>query len=132
MIQRALCHLCKIENHKTIVYTVKGDIKIIQAQNACGMLHTRFQMVVNSVEGGRGEQGRDGATAVRLVFGLSGKLKMLRNLKMKGSWPYVTQALLWEDGLVATCRTGWEGRRPRLKPGCGAEKGNEGEDESDF
>lgn len=84
MIQRALCHLCKIENHKTILYTVKGDIKIIEAQNACGMLHTRFQMVVNSGEGGRREQGRDGATAVRLVSGLSGKLKMLRNLKMKG------------------------------------------------
>ena len=29
MIHRALCHLCKTENHKTIVYMVKGDIKIL-------------------------------------------------------------------------------------------------------
>ena len=47
------------------------------------MLRTRFRKVVNSGEDGRGEQGRDGATAVRLVSGLSVKLKMLQNLRTK-------------------------------------------------
>ena len=28
MIHRALCHLCKIENHKAIVYTVKRDTEL--------------------------------------------------------------------------------------------------------
>ena len=46
-------------------------------------VRTRFRKVVNSGEDGRGEQGRDGATAVRLVSGLSVKLKMLQNLRTK-------------------------------------------------
>ena len=46
-------------------------------------IHSRFRKVVITGEGGTGEQGRDGATAVRLVAGLSGKLKMLQNLRTK-------------------------------------------------
>lgn len=49
------------------------------------------------------------------------------------------QVLLWEDGLVATCRTGWGGERPGSREGAGMSlregwrrKGNEREDESDF
>lgn len=56
--------------------------------------------------------------------------------------PCVTRALLEDDGLVATCRTGWGGNglRPgnqergetRHKPGCGAQKEMKGEMEATF
>lgn len=54
----------------------------------------------------------------------------------------MTRALLEDDGLVATCRTGWGGNglRPgnqergetRHKPGCGAQKEMKGETEATF